>query len=258
MRTISAIILLVTIATSQPVLAFDGRQGLFFSAGHFTWEEFVAVREVRESGLLLSLGYGGARQWGERYQFRPVVELFGGSMDYDGRTLTGVPADTTVNYYGLNLHGDAGPGFLPRPNLLLRPFAGLGLRAWLRDLQDGTSATGAPVSGYTEGWLSLDARLGLRTAVRLSSLSEGHVEAGVKLPWFTRTIVNLSEAEGGTVRMEPGMRASLFAEIGLHRGRLKASLFYDSLRFPASDVVSGIFQPRSTMDVYGLKLGWKF
>ena len=231
---------------------------MYLTAGDHTWKEFTTERDVKESGSLFSLGYAGETELGNSFLFRPQVEIFGGRTGYQGRTRTGVPADTTVNYYGTYLKGDAGARFQPWQRTSIEPFAGVGVRAWLRDFQDGTSASGMPVSGYTEAWVTLHGRLGVRVIVTATPTADIFLEGGIKLPWFNRTILELSEAEGGTVRLEPGKRASFFAEIGVKANRLAVSLFYDSLKFTDSDVVAGIFQPKSTMDLYGVKIGWRF
>ena len=259
MRTvITTILLFLTLSTGIPAHASEEGREITLSAAHHNWMEYTSVREVKESGLLFSLGYVGQQKQDRRTTFIPQAEFFGGAVDYQGRTLTGAPADTTVNYYGISFIGDWGLPYDPMPKLRLEPFAGIGVRAWLRDLQDGTTLTGVPVSGYTEAWTTLQARLGARVIVTVATATEAFFVGGIKLPVFTRTMVRLAEEEGGTIWMRPGIRSSLFGELGVRKERLSASLYYDSLKFPASDVVSGIFQPTSKMTLYGLKIGWKF
>ncbi len=239
------------------MLVHASDRGMYLSLGDHTWKEFTTTRDIKESGIMVSLGYRGEKELDNRFLYRPQVEIFGGSADYQGKTRAGEAAETTVRYYGISAKGDAAVRFQPVPGVSIMPFAGLGGRVWLRDFQDSTSVSGMPVSGYTEGWVTVHGRLGLR-AVAATTAAEIFFEGGVKLPWFNRTIIDLSEGEGGTVRLEPGTRASLFAEIGVTTNRFTGSLFYDSLRFSASDVISGVFQPKSTMDLYGLKIGWRF
>jgi hypothetical protein len=62
--------------------------------------------------------------------------------------------------------------------------------------------------------------------------------------------------------LHPGKQASFFAETGIKLSSVKASVFYDGLRFSQSSTVSNgviaAYQPKSTMDIYGVKLGVVF
>ncbi|HEX9137725.1 MAG TPA: hypothetical protein VF905_12380, partial [Nitrospirota bacterium] len=64
------------------------------------------------------------------------------------------------------------------------------------------------------------------------------------------------------VTIHPGRQASFFAEAGTKISRIKASLFYDSMRFSRSaNVASGAniyWQPQSTAVIYGVKVGVVF
>ena len=158
----------------------------------------------------------------------------------------------------------------------LEPFAGLGIRAWMRHIENsnGTTQTGQPVqvSGYTEQWTTLHARLGARGDMEISQTKLVFIEAGVKLPLYNENTAYLSTTGlAPDVTMHPGRQPSLFIEAGilfLRMGesikinRVKASVFYDGMRFSRSpDVVKQshiTYQPRSTADIYGVKMGILF
>jgi len=248
------------LGTLLPATPAAAESGVSLSAESFTWKEFINDRqEVKESGILYGVGYAYEREFDSHVTLRPAAEVFFGRVDYDGHTMAGEPATTSVDYWGVKLQGEVGRRYRPGEGFYTEPFAGLGFRAWLRDIKNGSTASGTGTTGYTEEWITLHARLGLRTGVDFSGTSAWFAEAGVKLPLYNQNTAYLSSAGvGPDVTMHPGRRSSLFAETGVKIARFKASLFYDGLRFSASDVSSGYYQPKSTEDVYGIKAGLVF
>jgi len=246
--------------TVLPSAAAAAESDLSLSVQSFTWKEFVGDKqEVKESGTLYGIGYAYEREFDSHVTFKPAAEFFFGPVDYNGHTMSGESATTTVDYWGARLEGDLGRRYRPAEAFSLEPFAGLGLRAWLRDIKNGTTASGSGVSGYTEQWITLQARLGIRTGVDFSSASAWFAEAGVKLPLYNQNTAYLSNAGlGPDVTLYPGKQSSLFAETGLKIDRFRASLFYDGLRFSASDPSAGYYQPKSTEDIYGIRAGFVF
>jgi hypothetical protein len=238
---------------------------LYGAVESFTWKEFddSGARAVKESGPLFGIGLTYSHEFEDKLTFTPRGEIFFGSVDYDGQTQTGVPVTSTVGYFGFTLDGDLGMKFKVTQSFSLEPFGGLGLRWWLRDINDGTTATGAVANGYTEGWTTFYGRLGVRGGIDVSKRTMIFFEAGVKLPFYNENTAYLSDAGlGPDVTLHPGKQASFFAEAGTQISRVRASLFYDSLRFSKSaGVASGSFiywQPKSTMDIYGVKVGLVF
>jgi hypothetical protein len=238
---------------------------LYGAVESFAWKEFddSGARVVKESGPLFGIGLAYSHEFEDRITVTPKGELFFGSVDYDGQTQTGVPVTSTVGYFGFKLDGDLSIKFNVTQRFFLEPFGGLGLRWWIRDIEDGTTSTGAVASGYAEGWTTLYGRLGVRGGIDVSKQTMMFFETGVKLPFFNENTAYLSDAGlGSDVTMHPGRQASFFAEAGTKISRVKASLFYDSMRFSKSaGVVSGAFvywQPKSTADIYGVKIGATF
>jgi hypothetical protein len=117
-----------------------------------------------------------------------------------------------------------------------------------------------------EKWLSVYAPLGLRVSHVLGNGLSMFAEGGVKLPIYNENRADLSELYGVKVKIKPGRKASGFAEAGLKWQMLRASLFYEGLRFSKSDsvrkTVDGgtliVWQPESEADIFGAKVGWTF
>lgn len=240
----------------------------------FTWKEFVQdVRVVKENGPLFGIG-GTFRHVGDADKLAVKVrgELFLGQVDYDGGTWDGIPVKTDTDYLGFKGEGDLGIKLAVSEHSFLEPFGGLGLRWWLRDIDDGTALDGTPVLGYTEFWDSLYFRLGLRGEHEVRKEANIFIEAGVKLPVYTQNTAYFSDrcAFCNDVTLEPENRASLFAEAGVRTDSLKITIFYEGLRFGQSDAVyavvpdiggpaiAAVFQPRSEADIVGITVGVAF
>lgn len=248
--------------------AFAAESAVYLTVDSFTWKEFDdGQRMVKESGTLYGAGFMYHKEFESHLTIRPVVELFGGKVDYDGHAcdLSGScqPAMTKTGYFGAKLEGDLGRMFRPVESFSLEPFAGLGLRAWTRDIYNGTAADGSATAGYREKWATLYARAGLGGGADLSGKTRVFALAGVKLPLYNENTAKVSGIGlGPDVTLHPGKQASFFAETGIESEGFLASVFYEGLRFPQSSTVKNGFieayQPRSTADIYGVKLGVVF
>jgi hypothetical protein len=245
--------------------AFAGEADIYVAFDSFVWKEFDddGSRLLKESGTLAGVGFSYQKEFSNHMILNPKVEFFGGNVDYDGSTQSGVPVTTTVNYFGAKLEGDLGRKFRMTEPFFLEPFGGLGFRAWFRDIHDATMQDGSTASGYTEEWITLHARLGLRGGMDISQSTRFFVEGGVKLPLYNVNTAYLSsKGLGPDITLHPGLQSSLFVEAGMRINHFIGSVFYDGLRFSRSDnvAVSGgfVFQPRSTADIVGLKLGVAF
>jgi hypothetical protein len=127
---------------------------------------------LKESGFLFGPGYTYWTELESHVTLKPTVELFFGTVDYDGQTQTGIPATTDVDYFGFKAEGDIGRRLSFPEGLYIEPFGGLGIRFWYRDINDGTTNTGSPTLGYTEEWFVFNARLGLRAGKKMSGNKE--------------------------------------------------------------------------------------
>ncbi len=245
--------------------AFAGEADIYAALDSFVWKEFGdgGSRLLKESGTLAGVGFAYWKEFTNHMTLNPRVEIFGGNVDYDGSTQSGTPVATTVDYFGAKLEGDLGRKFRMAEPFFLEPFGGLGFRAWIRDIKDATTSTGTVAYGYTEEWITLHVRVGLRGGMDISQTTRLFVEGGVKLPIYNENTAYLSsEGLGPDVTMHPGRQPSFFAEAGTRISHFMGSVFYDGLRFSRSDnvAVSGGFayQPKSAADIFGLKLGVAF
>jgi hypothetical protein len=264
LRRAAIILALTSAGTMVCGTAWAGDVNIYTAVSSFSWKEFNdnGSRLLKESGTLY--GIGGSYWWKPRgpVSLQAGAELFGGNVDYDGMTQSGIQSSTTVDYFGAKLKIEAGHVFGSADNVQIEPFGGLGFAAWLRTINDGTSANGAKAYGYRENWKTLHVRLGLRARLGVSSQMRLFAESGVKLPVYNENSVDLNSFGIGDVILHPGRQASLFGELGLQFRHLKTSLFYDGMRFSRSDDEQAggyiVYQPRSTADLIGLRLGVVF
>jgi hypothetical protein len=241
---------------STPAIAtneFD----VYLKAESFTWKEFndSGARLLKESGPIYGVGLSVKSD--DIYKLLTLKakgELFGGSVDYDGQTQAGTPVKTDTDYLGFKIETDGGWKFILKEKSSLEPFAGLGFRWWIRDLKSTSSAI-----GYEEKWWSFYARLGIHGDHIFSNQLKAFVNAGVKLPIHNENKADLRVIGLSTVTLEPGKEASVFAELGLKWKMLKASVFYEDMRFSKSDIVrigsAQVWQPESKADIFGLNVG---
>ena len=271
MRSIFMLGLVVALLSSGGLVdqASADQTVIYMAVDSYTWKEFTDDGSLflKESGPLVGVGITYQHEFPGHVTLTPTAEIFGGTVDYDGQTWGGTAMTTNVDYFGLKLEGDVGRKFRNAERFFIEPFFGLGLRTWIRDINDGTTVTGMVTAGYREGWVTWNARLGLRGGIDISPGSRLFAEAVLKLPLYNRNTAYLSENNLGTdVTMHPGKETSFFAEMGMQISRFRGSLFYEGMRFSKSDEVittDGSFiyttwQPRSEADIYGLKLGVVF
>ena len=234
----------------------------YLSVQQYTWEEFNNGRRLlKESGQLVSGGILVGVSTDFSMTLRAKAELFGGMVDYDGETQAPnpLPVETEVNYFGVRNEVDFGYR-APLGDLRVEPFAGLGYRWWLRDLEDSTASTGQRVSGYTENWLTGYGRLGARGSYQTTAQLSLFAEGGALYPFYTGNTVDF--VGSGKTTFRPRGRVSGFAEAGAVWRQLRLSFYYEGFRWRESPVktvgASGFLQPESTSDVFGLSVGWNF
>ncbi len=238
----------------------------------FTWREFddAGGQLLKESGPRFGVGGAYAHEFPNHMTLKPRVELNGGSVDYDGQT-NAIPPEavsTTTNYFGFKFELDLGGKIRPSQDFVLEPFGGIGIRSWARDIEDGNTADGSPVSGYTENWTTFYGRLGVRGEQSLGENNKIFLEAGVKLPIYTENYIDDDNVSYESITLEPGNKPSLFAEAGVKLQRFRISAFYDSMRFKKSSTVVvydpysgfyvGYYQPESEADMLGVRIGASF
>ncbi|MFA5073826.1 MAG: hypothetical protein WC539_08030 [Nitrospirota bacterium] len=262
---IIALALVSCFGIMMPAPSHAGEANAYLALEWFEWKEFNnGTQLLKETGPRYGLGFSYTFEFLKQHLIlKPKVEIFGGEVDYDGQTQAGVPVKTDTTYFGGKLEADLGWRFGSLQSTSLEPFAGLGFRAWLRDIQNATASNGTQAIGYTEEWITVYLRAGLRGDIAVGEKARLFAEVGGKFPFYNENTAYLSDAGlGSDVTLKPGNRPSLFAEIGMKYKLVKASLYYDSMRFSKSDVVYsgsiGYLQPKSDADMYGIKIGVAF
>ena len=225
---------------------------------HFVWQEmYSGAKILEENGLIYGVGFTAKVVYPSQETLKAEWELFLGKINYDGSVQTGEKAVTDTDYLGMRVEADM--GFYKRlgDNVVIEPYFGGGYRWWIRHINDGTTASGDTAVGYTELWQSFYLRAGVREDVILKNNTKYYKSIGLSLPVFTANSVRLSEVDSTLpdVTLHPRGQLSFNAEAGITKGRLQMLLFYEHIRFSKSSDVSGVFQPESMADIWGIRVG---
>lgn len=258
----------------------------------YRWAEYneYGERLLEETGPIYGAGFTFSGKIPPKIKtavhlmLKGKLEIFGGTVDYDGQTWGGDPVTSDVDYFGYRPELTVGPGFtIPRNSNIsdglfvqFGPFAGLGVKHWDRDINDTTYQESDDlyptyVHGYTETWTCIYAPLGIRGDMVFPRHGiKGFIEFVAKIPLDNE---NTSDdvVEGEHVTIKPGEEVSYYFETGVawQKSRfpgIRASFFYETLRFSQSDPVKVrmwdryryLSQPRSEADMYGLHIGVVF
>jgi len=132
MRILSVILTAVSLCFSLEI---------YLSPRYMTWEEFEGGRKLlREEGLILADGLRGKGR-----AFKGGLEIYGGSIKYDGQTQAGDPVKTDTRYTGSSFYIGAFKRLGSKPILELDLIYRAEL--WLRDIKSTQNAI-----GYKELW----------------------------------------------------------------------------------------------------------
>ena len=244
---------------------------VYHSIESFTWREYSGGSKLlEEEGAIFGVGaavtYDPLKTAAGFLTIRGRGELFGGDVDYDGQTQppNSLPVKTDVVYFGTTEELSTGWSF-PVGSALVEPFAGIGHRWWLRDLQDSTarntSGASVAVQGYTEQWQTIYSKFGMDVDYRINDQWQLFGELGGKYPFYNTNQVDVTGA--GTLTIRPVGRWSLFGELGARYRKFRMAFFYDSYRTDRSPAVPvssslSILQPESREDIVGARFSWCF
>ena len=250
------------LAAGRGASAREVNGSLYAHVEQFVWEEFNddGTRLLEESGPLFGFGGTLGGRLSPRWRAFGLGELFFGEVDYDGATIDGRPVKSETEYTGTKLEAGMSLALAPDAAVSIEPLAGIGLRGWLRDLQD----VSAEIRGYEERWLAIYAMLGAHLAATTSGGSLWTADLGVRLPLDNRAEYDFSNLGADvTVTVEPGGDTAFYAEAGWAKDRFTVSAFFEQLRFDKSNVavIGGellIWQPESQADIAGLRAGITF
>lgn len=215
----------------------------------YRWKETIEGVAItpKENGsrLALFLDWSPPEKSGKYFSYHG--KIYTGTVPYDTASLTTLtPVTTTTDYFGM-LNEVRGVF----PTNVLDVVVGLGYDFWSRTISDGATATGTVVPGYTENWGILFARFGMS-----ANLTESfNIAAGLK-----RTITNREEVNtmGITGVGHPGTSTSPYLDLAYKfDDGFSLGAYYDSWRFGKSPMHSStVYQPKSNMDLFGIKAIW--
>jgi len=260
---------LLSILFSGPALAGSHPEPAALQANlglrvqHFKWAEYGAggIQLVEETGLL----YGIKQELAYRngiFGWRQGAAFFYGEVDYEGYTWTLLPIQTDVTYIGGTGFFDLEPGYEWPSGLLIKGILGLGGRLWLRDLDDTRTELGTRVGGVEEWWWTLCGRAGAGAVYPIKEFGRFFLTAGIKWPIYTRNEAIFFVQGSPDIDLEPEPDISPFAHIGWRWRQITCRIFYESLRFKASDRVGSggdeFYQPESEADMIGADMSWTF
>jgi hypothetical protein len=226
----------------------------------FNWSEYLedGFELVSETGWLIGATYD-LESMVDGLGWRHGAGLFFGRVDYDGHTWSLIPVKTDVWYIGAQGHLDALFRFHPAPDLTVWPFTGIGVKTWLRMLDDTRTAGGIPVNGAEEWWWSIYGRFGAGTRYKISGKLSVFADAGIKLPIHARNNAYL-KGRSAPVRIGQYQTMSPFAACGMAYRWLNLNLTYESQRFNRSDAVASgqytLYQPESKEDSFAVQAAW--
>ena len=266
-------LVLVMLASQAAAAEYGGIRELYIgpSIAYFHWRELVAGQSIlTEQGPMYGIDGTIAldllkTERAGTLTLKDKVGIFGGLVYYDGQTQAphNLPVKTDVIYVGVKEELALGWA-IPFGDSRLEPFAGLGYRWWLRDLQDSTANNGTSnvkVSGSNEVWESAYTKLGAALSIPLTRDWRIFVEGGGKYPFYNSSYIDTAGVGNTTLRPEP--RWSAFGELGARSGKLRTALFYEGYRTGQSPLVrisstSGVYQPKSDEDVVGVSFSYCF
>jgi hypothetical protein len=269
MKRLIGLLLLAGILASAPTFAMARGLEEFYIypfVEYFNWKEFSGgERLLEESGPLGGVGAAASIDlYNKALILKGKADIFGGLINYDGQTQGGTPITTDTDYIGSRLEADAG-WRINFERASLEPFAGLGYKWWRRHIQDTTTPSGQPVSGYPEIWQTVYVKAGVRGDVVFNQETRFFYEAGEKYPFYTS---NEADFPGvGKTTVEPKGDPAAFAELGIRYKWFRPSIFYEGYHWSASDRVlvtdnAGtrffLSQPESESYIIGFNLGIAF
>ena len=207
---------------------------------------------VDESGMLSTLGYmrrSGIERW--------RMELFGGSMNYDGAAQFDDGSSEPFSQAGgtnyLGVRGEYELLIEPTSQDYLRFYVGFGTRFWVRNLKDGILASGNPVMGYQECWWTFYPYIGFETRDPPDPGAHFYASARIGLTPLTYE----SCANYGLV-LYPQCGLTAQAEFGIRFEKILIAASLEAMTWRASGPMRNRYQPDSSMYTAGAKIAYTF
>ena len=220
----------------------------------FRWTEKIESPGLVEDGGRAGIGVQWTQNRDVGLHWRYRGNAYAGSVRYEGQELfTGAPLQSTTDYAGIK--NEVHALYRADGESLVQLLGGIGWDYWQRSF---------PSSGQREDWNVAFLRAGIETAPWRHFV----FSVGVKYPLYVNENSHLTESGfDQNPELRPGRELSLYGEIAYRLSRRwQLTAYYDSYRFSQSPTVFAtsmgqgflVFQPRSTMDMVGLRLDYFF
>jgi len=255
------LVVVLTAATATCASPANFALDIYARAGDFLWEEKAdGALLLEESGILYAAGSRLELAPTETIWLEGTAEFFGGAVDYDGalqdlRDGTLTPYKSETGYTGTVLGFNVGLRHMVAESIELAPYAGFAARFWRRSLGEGTP------HGYDEDWSASHAAAGCMTRLQVAPDTQLRARGELRLALANSTSIAVASPIGTLeVDLEPGERTTVYLEGGLLYHRIAVDAYYETYRFGDSpvDPYIGVFQPRSSGRMVGIKVGVSF
>jgi hypothetical protein len=251
MKAVGALLLFVISTAARAELT------LYAGVEYFDWNESTTP-SVRETGPLALAGVILLQDRERGLLFGYRAEIYTGQVNYNGADLfTDAPVTGTTQYFGVLNEGQLRYRVPVTSSQHVDGVLSVGADVWRRQLSPD----------QMEDWAVFYARLGAELGPQAGKA--GWIGAlGIKYPVYTYENAHLTDIGfDQNPTLSPGGNLSAYASFGYRFGaHWSVAGFYDSYRFqqsPAVQATSGgtlydIYQPKSSMDVYGITVLYTF
>lgn len=236
-------------AASQKIWAVNF---MYLKTELFSWHqtEDFAGRPVNQ-GILYGIGTQASWRLWKKLNLRITSEITGNRFDVEKDLGIFKIYEQNVEFLMIKVTADLGWRIKLSDRFYLQPYGTFGYHRWLRDVE---RYHGLPA--YTQIWRSHFARAGLKISWNISGNFRSFFEGGLIIPVSNRMKMNEPTVMG---RVNFDSKLSGYGEIHLLYKKLFIGFYYEGFRFPASrNRINWFIQPKTSIDIYGLKLGTVF
>jgi hypothetical protein len=205
-------------------------------------------------GIYLSYDYKKASD----IYFKLYGTIAGGNLTYDGTTFSGTPASFNHSQFLFKFEGDIGYTAPINEKLLLIPYTGYGYRYWRR----GETETIAGVTFIKEVYTWSYVPVGIKVDYAIDDKWNIGGNAAVHFMFGGRMTAYFSETDSALPDLEfdLGNVPAYYFEIPVSykfdkNWTITGTLWYEYSEIGKSNVVSGLYEPDSTTNQYGINVG---
>jgi hypothetical protein len=251
-------VILIGVGSMPAAIALEA--GVDVGTAYYNWQEQTSCGTAEETGPIATLGgyiSGVPDKRQPALRLRSDLEFFMGQVDYDTFYGACIASPHDTNYWGVKLEGSGGWRIAIGKHYL-EPFLGFAYRTWQRDIESRAA------QGYPEWYRTFYGRIGIRSSVKLSpgltfksafSL-DPMLAAREEVDW--RSVAGFREK----IHIKNGRRLGWSVQTGIQLNHLEVVAYWQATRLGKSHSVScgstTCFQPKSSQDVIGFKLGYLF